>query len=136
MAARPQDYVSDHGRLTTNTVEGFHGLALMYRSKRTDLGHVHYACKTNMAICHKASNIQKLMYMTHCTLQNHGPIWKVFVLQRMGVDIPHAAVESIVKAQEQWNKSCTSRSTKENLKKRYVHHSTRMRKYVTLSNRY
>ena len=29
MASRPQDYVSDHGRLTTNTVEGFHGLALM-----------------------------------------------------------------------------------------------------------
>ncbi len=54
MAACPQDYVSDHGRLTTNTVEGFHGLALIYRDKRTDLGHVHYTCKTNMAIfCHK-----------------------------------------------------------------------------------
>ena len=26
MSGRPQDYVSDHGRLTTNTVEGFHGL--------------------------------------------------------------------------------------------------------------
>ena len=53
MAARPQDYVSDHGRLTTNTVEGFHGLALVYRDKRTDLGHTHYTCKTNMAVCHK-----------------------------------------------------------------------------------
>ena len=57
MATRPQDYVSDHGRLTTNTVEGFHGLALMYRGKRTDLEHVHYVCKTNMAICHKASSV-------------------------------------------------------------------------------
>ena len=56
MAARPQDYVSDRGRLTTNSVEGFHGLALLYRGKRTDLGHTHYVCKTNMAICHKVNN--------------------------------------------------------------------------------
>jgi len=53
MSARPQDYVSDHGRMTTNAVEGFHGLALVYRDKRTDLEHLHYSCKTNMAICHK-----------------------------------------------------------------------------------
>ena len=33
MAAHPQDYVSERGRLTTNTVEGFHGLALLYRDK-------------------------------------------------------------------------------------------------------
>ena len=38
MAARPQDYVSLGGRKTTKSVEGFHGLALMYRDKRTDLG--------------------------------------------------------------------------------------------------
>ena len=53
MAMHPQDYVTDRGRMITNTVEGFHGLALMYRDKRTDLGHSHYVCKTNMAICHK-----------------------------------------------------------------------------------
>ncbi len=63
----PQDYVSHHGRLKTNTVEGFHGLALLYRDKRTDLGHVHYTCKTNMAICHKVPNtctysVLKLLY--------------------------------------------------------------------------
>ncbi len=52
-AVHPQDCVSDHGRLTTNTVEGFHGLALMYRGKRTNLWHTHYVCKTNEAICHK-----------------------------------------------------------------------------------
>ena len=55
MSGSPQDYVSDHGMLTTNTVEGFHGLALVYRDKRTDLGHTHSVCKTNMAICHKVS---------------------------------------------------------------------------------
>lgn len=45
--------VTPGGRQTTNAVEGFHGLALMYRDKRTDLGHEHYTCKTNMGICHK-----------------------------------------------------------------------------------
>ena len=53
MSKKPQDYVSERGRTTTNAVEGFHGIALRYRSKRTDLGHTHYVCKTNMAICHK-----------------------------------------------------------------------------------
>ena len=57
MSAHPQDYVSDHGRLTTNAVEGFHGLALVYRDKRTDLCHTHYSCKTNMAVCHKVKII-------------------------------------------------------------------------------
>ena len=47
--------MSECGRLTTNTVEGFHGLALVYRDKRTDLSHTHYVCKTNMAICHTVS---------------------------------------------------------------------------------
>ena len=49
----PQDYVTPSGRMTTNTVEGFHGLALMYRGKQTDLEHTHYTCKTDMAVCHK-----------------------------------------------------------------------------------
>ena len=49
MAARPQDYVSLGGRMTTNTVEGFRHWCI----ERTDLGHAHYTCKTNMAICHK-----------------------------------------------------------------------------------
>ena len=58
MSLHPQDYVSDHGRLTTNSVEGFHGLVLVYRDKMTDLGHTHYTCKTNMAICHKVKYIR------------------------------------------------------------------------------
>ena len=57
--------VSDCGRLTTNTVEGFHGLALVYRDKRTDLGHTHYVCKTNMAICHKVKKKIKKKFLPH-----------------------------------------------------------------------
>ena len=39
--------------MTKNTIEGFHGLSLMYCDKRTDMGHNHYICKSNMGICHK-----------------------------------------------------------------------------------
>ena len=69
MSAVSQDYVSDHGRLTTNTVEGFHGMALVYRGKRTDLCHTHYVCKTNMAICHKVSRIGH-QYHILCTTKS------------------------------------------------------------------
>ena len=72
MAAHPQDYMSDHGRLTTNTVEGFHGLALVYRDKRTDLGHTHYICKINMAICHKVNCMKFCKYASVFSLE-HGP---------------------------------------------------------------
>ena len=53
MAVRAQEYITPEGRVTTNSVEGFHGLALKYCSKRVDLQHAHYTCKTNMAICPK-----------------------------------------------------------------------------------
>lgn len=59
MAKKPQDYVTPSGRQTTNAVEGFHGLSLMYRDKRTDLGHTHYVCKSNMGICHKVHYLEK-----------------------------------------------------------------------------
>ena len=42
--------------MTTNAVEKFHGLALMYRDKRTDLGYTH-VCKIIMAFCHKVSQL-------------------------------------------------------------------------------
>ena len=45
------DYITSGGRMTKNTIEGFHGLSLMYREERTD--HNHYMCKSNMGICHK-----------------------------------------------------------------------------------
>ena len=55
MAARAHEYITPQGRVTTKSVEGFHGLALKYRGKRVELQHTHYTCKTNMAICHKVS---------------------------------------------------------------------------------
>ena len=70
MAGRPQDYVSDHGRLTTNTVEDFHGVAL-YRDKRTDLGHTHYTCKTNVAIYHKVRFLVVYLMVTFLSPLTH-----------------------------------------------------------------
>ena len=64
MAKRPQEYVTPEGRVTTNSVEGFHGLVLKYRGKRVDLHPRHYVCKTNMAICHKVHNIINIFLLT------------------------------------------------------------------------
>ena len=49
MSERPQEYVTSKGKLTTNSIEGFHGLALKYRNKKVDLNTIHYCCKTNMS---------------------------------------------------------------------------------------
>ena len=68
MAARLQDYVSDRGRLTTNTVESFYGLALVYETSVLTSATLTIPAKTNMAICHKVIG--------------------------MGIDIPVAAVAS------------------------------------------
>ena len=53
MADQPQDYITICGQMTTNAVEGFHGLSLMYWDKWIDLGHAHYTFKSNMGVCHK-----------------------------------------------------------------------------------
>ena len=53
MADKAQEYITTTGKVTTNAIEGFHGLALKYRGKRIDLAHTHYCTKTNMAVCHK-----------------------------------------------------------------------------------
>ena len=120
MSAVPHDYVSDHGRLTTNTVEGFHGMALVYRGKRTDLCHTHYVCKTNMAICHKVSRIgHNTIYLLKLILQNLGPIWKAFCFASMGVDMPADAVASILREQQAWTKDRQRKSNKENLYRRW-----------------
>ena len=37
MAKRPQEYATPEGRVTTNSIEGFHDLALKYYVKRVDL---------------------------------------------------------------------------------------------------
>ena len=85
MADKPQEYITTTGKVMTNSIEGFHGLALKYRSKQIDLLHTHYCCKTNMAVCHK----------------NLGPIWKIICLCEMGVDIPEVAVSAILNEQQQ-----------------------------------
>lgn len=54
----------------------------------------------------------------HIPLQNLGPVWKVFAFTSMNVDIPVAGVNSILKAQAEWEKDCTERSTKEKLHRR------------------
>ena len=36
MANKPQDYITPSGCMTTNTVKGFHGLALMYIQGEND----------------------------------------------------------------------------------------------------
>ena len=56
MATIPEEYITLDGRVTNNIPEGYHGIALMYRNKRIDLGSVHYKCKTNMSIPHKVTN--------------------------------------------------------------------------------
>ena len=47
-----------------------------------------------------------------------GPIWKVFCLIKMGVDVPASAVASILREQEVWDKDWLSQSRVENLHKR------------------
>jgi len=87
MSERPQEYVTSKGKLTTNSIEGFHGLALKYRNKRTDLNTIHYCCKTNMAICHK----------------NLGPIWKLICMCEMGIDVPQNAITYMLSEQNAWS---------------------------------
>ena len=84
MADGAQEYITTAGKVTTNAVEGFHGLALKYRGKRIDLHSTHYCCKTNMAVCYK----------------NLGPIWKLICLCEMGVDIPEHALSAILDEQK------------------------------------
>ena len=65
MATRPEEYITLDGRVTNNIPEGYHGIALMYRNKRIDLGSVHYKCKTNMSIPHKAINNNMVISLKH-----------------------------------------------------------------------
>ena len=118
MAACAQEYITPEGRVITNSVEGFHGLALKYRSKRVDLQHVHYTCKTNMAICHKVI----IMYiLTSAYLPQHnmftskniGPLWKAVCLWKMGVDVPQQAITTVLQEHMAWEKQISKRSTPE-----------------------
>ena len=123
LAGKPQEYITTTGKVTTNAVEGFHGLALKYRGKRIDFLTTHYCCKTNMAVCHK----------------NLGPIWKLICLCEMGVDIPEDALSAILNEQKLWDHSRERRNQSEHyhyrsLRKQVVHkrHATEKKHMVTL----
>ena len=116
---RPQDYVTQQGRQTTNVVEGYHGLALMYRDKKTDLGHHHYTSNTDMATCHKVS-IHNHNLLFFFFFQNLGPIWKVLCCFRMGVPVPLRAVNNIISEQSDWEKRRNSREKADHHLKRYT----------------
>lgn len=66
MASRPEEYITLDGRVTNNIPEGYHGIALVYRNKRIDLGSIHYKCKTNMSIPHKVDDIYMYIYISPC----------------------------------------------------------------------
>ena len=105
MADQAQEYITTAGKVTTNAVEGFHGLALKYRGKRIDLHSTHYYCKTNMAVCHK----------------NLGPIWKLICLCEMGVDIPEYASSAILDEQKLWEHSRERRNQNRHYHYRSLH---------------
>ena len=110
MASRTQEYVTHNGKVTTNSLEGFHGLALKYCGKRIDLHHSHYTCKTNMAICHKVLKIHIIdSHILICLFQNLGPLWKLLCLWEMGVDVLRSAVATVVIEHSKWHKQQTHR---------------------------
>ena len=92
--------------MTTISIEGFHGMALKYCSKRIDLKHAHYCCKTNMAIRHK-----KL-----------GPLWKLIVLSEMGVDIHADAVKFMLKEHKTWKRLWQKRNNAD-----YLHYRSKLK---------
>ena len=53
---KPEEYIGEKGKRTTNTAEGFHGNTLAYCDKWINLNCLHYECKTNVAILYKVCN--------------------------------------------------------------------------------
>lgn len=53
MADKPEEYIREKDRRTTNPADGFHGTCLAYQDKHIDLNYQHYECKTNMKILHE-----------------------------------------------------------------------------------
>lgn len=49
-----------------------------------------------------------------------GPVWKIFCLISMKVDIPADVVDGILHEQEEWDKRHQKRSTNEHRHKRYT----------------
>ena len=65
MARQPQEYVTPQGRVTTNSIKGFHSLALKYRGKRIDLQDKHGYLPQG----------KKTAYMYHCDANNNVEPW-------------------------------------------------------------
>ncbi|KAL9977773.1 hypothetical protein ACROYT_G015213 [Oculina patagonica] len=95
MASRPQEYITLDGRVSNDIPEGYHGIALVYRNKRIDLGSIHYKCKTNMSIPHK----------------NIGPIWIVLLFMVLGISMPKRAEEYVMQRQEDYEKEISKNLT-------------------------
>ena len=124
MATRPQDYVSSRGRLTTNSVEGFHGLALLYRDKRTDLQHTHGHLPQgnysdiplhnhNLLL---ANNYTLQCYITYLT--EPGPLVEDCCLWHVGCGLSCSQFGVHSEGTERVGSNSTKRSTQENLYKR------------------
>lgn len=136
MTEKPEEYVHQRGRRTTNVAEGFHGTALAYREKSIDLGCRHYEYKTNMAILHRYEIIMltqkgfslpfKLLnvQLSHSaqisfSLQNIGPVWILVLLAKMGIEIPRQAAHSILERQHTWEEQTSIKTSSEYLKQEW-----------------
>ena len=82
-----EEYVKSKGKLTTNSIEGLHGLELKYQNKRTDLNTIHYCCKTNRATCHK----------------NLGPICILICKCETCIDVLQNAIKYMLSEQNAWS---------------------------------
>jgi len=96
------DYLSSHGRVTTNVCEAMGGLAIHYRNKMIPLRSTHYSLKTNAAFLHK----------------NVGPAWKMEVLKRLHLE-PAPDLEALInKVHAEHLHQKTKRSSPDYLKKK------------------
>ena len=120
MANKPQDYISTRGRTTTNAVEGFHGLALVYRDKRILTWVTHTTCARQICQFATRYKLQFCTYYKNSYIQNLGPIWKLLCCGAMRVDIPAAAVEEVLKEHRAWEKQRQNRAEEEYHYKRYT----------------
>ena len=85
---------------------------LMYRTKRTDLGHSHYICMTNMSI--RYAHMYKAYY-----IRTMGPcIWKLLCCSEAGLDMPVFAAEKTLAEHKDWDKQRQKRCGDEFYEKR------------------
>jgi len=112
IAKHPQDYSTPQERVTIDSIEGFHGLALKYHGKKVDFHHSHYACKTSMAICHKEIAIIALFTISVYHSEHWSPVEGGMPVE-MGVDVPAPGVMIIMKELTNRQRLHTRRGTSE-----------------------